>query len=569
VLSQTPRLLSLLDRDPLSPTAGSFHRDYWWDKTSDFPDAMTQMGVQPLAILYTCPFPDNPYYRQPKMLEWTLAGLEYWSRIQHGDGSYDEFYPFERGWGTTAFTLYTSVDALAMLGDAVPASTAERVATAARRAARYLGAGEAEQDLLANHHALACLALWRAYTLLGEAEQRAGFERVWRGFLRSYHRPEGWALEYDGADIGYLSGTITFLGKLYQARREPELLQILRAYVEFASYFVYPDGTYAGGVGSRQTVHYYPHGFELLASELPLAGAIAQATLNGLAAGAGIGPHTTPDRYLPWRMGEFALAYRDARARPTWLPELPYQRAPFRRWFPQAGIFVQRGAASYLVANLARGGVLRLYDAEAGRLLHADGGLLGQTQRGKLVSSQWVDPSYRHEVRDGEARVSGSLHWVPSRRYFTPLKMALFRTVLAVLGRSSKASNLLKGAIRRLLILSSSRAPLRFERRVRLDDDALTVVDELSGAAGTPLAELQLGGQFGVRFVPQSRYFQVGELVVRGRRASPDELARLNGGQTLRVERRIALRAEESDSSASRPDPVGAPSGRAEAPDLG
>ena len=41
-LSQMPRLLSLQDRNPYSPTYGSFHRLNWLDKSIDFPDGMAQ-----------------------------------------------------------------------------------------------------------------------------------------------------------------------------------------------------------------------------------------------------------------------------------------------------------------------------------------------------------------------------------------------------------------------------------------------------------------------------------------------------------------------------------------------
>ena len=47
-----PRLLSLLDRNPLSETYGCFHRDYWLYKTSDFPDAVRQFGTHALALAY-------------------------------------------------------------------------------------------------------------------------------------------------------------------------------------------------------------------------------------------------------------------------------------------------------------------------------------------------------------------------------------------------------------------------------------------------------------------------------------------------------------------------------------
>jgi hypothetical protein len=540
-LSQIPRLLSLQDRNPFSATYGSFDRRYWLEKASDFPDAMAQFGVQALAIVYAHDLPGNAYYRQPKLRDWTIAGLEYWARIQHADGSFDEFYPYERGWaGPTAFTLYAALEASRLLGEAIPPDVGQRLRWAIRRAAYFVAAGEAEQDRLANHHAIACLAVRRAYELLGEPGLEAGFERLWRGFLE-YHRDEGWSVEYDGADPGYLSGTVSFLARIYQTHPTPELLDVLRGAVEFASYFAYPNGHYGGSMGSRQTLHFYPHGVEALADRIPLAGALAQRLLEGLAAGALVPPEIMPDRYLPWRIAEYLQAYLDARPRPAMLPPLPYQRPPFRRWFPEAGVYVRRDPGTYLVANLAKGGVVKLFDTEHGRLLYNDCGLLGRLEDGRLVSSQWIDPRYRVAVSDDELTVEGQLQRMSSTRGFTPLKLALFRGVLATLGRSATASHLIKGGIRKALMLGTRPVPIRFRRRIRPERGALVVVDDIRRAGKARLAGLLVGDEFAVRYVPQSRYFQPQELASRGYHLTPEQLARLNAGGRLSVTRRVEI----------------------------
>src|SRR3954471_11507096 len=218
-LSQLPRILSLQDRNPFSPTYGSVNRLYWLDKTHDFPDAMAQFAVQALALVYANDFPNNPYYRQPKIAEWIIAGLDYWARIQHADGSFDEYYPYERGWvGPTGFTLYASIEAYRAVREHVPPETNERIIGAIRKAAHFVAAGEAEEDRLANHHAAACLAVWDAWELLEEPSLRRGFDRIWQAFLTYRNPREHWWTEYDGIDPGYLSATVSFLAKLYQRR---------------------------------------------------------------------------------------------------------------------------------------------------------------------------------------------------------------------------------------------------------------------------------------------------------------------------------------------------------------
>lgn len=186
-LSQIPRLLSLQDRNQFSPTYGCFHRDYWLYKTSDFPDAVRQFGVHALALIYSNEMPDNIYLGNPKVRDWTIAGLEYWTQIQHSDGAFDEFYPYERGWvGPTAFTTYAVIEAYGLLKGEIQVELRQRILDAIKRSSLFIAAGEAEEDHLANHHAMACLAVWKAYELLDDNELRRGFEVLWKGFLQ-YH----------------------------------------------------------------------------------------------------------------------------------------------------------------------------------------------------------------------------------------------------------------------------------------------------------------------------------------------------------------------------------------------
>lgn len=541
-LGQIPRLLSLQDRNPYSPTYGSFHRRYWLSKVDDFPDALPQFGVHSLALVYACDFPGNPYRDQSRIREWIIAGMDFWARIQHADGTFDEFYPYERGWvGPTGFTTFGMVEAFNLLearGD-VPPTFRERILLAIRKAAYSIAEGEREEDSLANHHAMACLALWKSYELLGDERLREGYERIWQGFLRDYQHPEGWSLEYDGVDPGYLSATISFLAKVYQRHPTDEMREVLRRAVEFASLFVYPDGYYGGSMGSRQTVHFYPHGFEILAPEMPLAAAAAERMLRGLAEGALVPPEVMADRYFVYRIPELLQAFLDCAARPDPLSPLPYQRPPFRLYFPGAKIFAARSDRHYLLVNLAKGGVVKFFDAEAERLLYNDSGILGRLEDGSVVSSQWIDEHYRIAVEDGSLTVEGHLNRMPSARVFTPLKTILFRTVLVLGGWSARFSHLLKGRIRRMLMLGARRVPVRFCRRIQLDGGGLLVEDVITPEKAVRFRSLSVGGEFFVRYVPQSRYFQLQELGIVEHPLDAAAVERLNAAAAICVTRRV------------------------------
>ncbi len=49
-LAQIPKILTLQDRNPHSPTYGCFDRTFWQYKVIDFPAGMSQEFVYPLAL---------------------------------------------------------------------------------------------------------------------------------------------------------------------------------------------------------------------------------------------------------------------------------------------------------------------------------------------------------------------------------------------------------------------------------------------------------------------------------------------------------------------------------------
>ena len=161
-ISQIPRILSTLDRNEFSPAYGCFDRIYWLDKSIDFPSAILQLNTHILALVYSYPYPENIFYKRDKIKKWCFAGMKYWVQIQHKDGSFDEFYPNERGWaGPTGFLLYSMLDSYSLLKDEIPQQLKEELIEASYKAARYLAKYD-EAGILANHHAMALLPIYYA-----------------------------------------------------------------------------------------------------------------------------------------------------------------------------------------------------------------------------------------------------------------------------------------------------------------------------------------------------------------------------------------------------------------------
>ena len=524
--SQIPRILSLQDRNEWSSTFGCFHRAYWFHRTSDFPSAIAQLGVQTLALIWAHRLKNNPYYQQPRILEWCLAGVNYWTQIQKNDGSFDEWYPNERGWaGPTGYLVHAMADSYSRLGKAFPEKMKPGFRKCILKAGKYLVRRD-EKYILANHHAIALLAIYEAYLITEDEDLLQGFHTRFSEFLR-YCYDEGYCLEYDGVDLGYLSGTISFLSRLHHLWSDQELEKVIERAIEFTSYFLYPDGFYGGTIGSRQTVHFYHFGYEYWAEKIPIAAKMAETALVFLHEGKLVFPGTQEDHYVLYRVPEFIEAYLAWKKRADELPLLPCEVVLLEKYFPKAGIFIRKQNDRYLVVSLKRGGVVKYFDTINKTLLYNDCGWVGVLENGETITSQWNDSNHKIKVSRDELSVEGDGHYVVTK-VFTPITMVLFRLFMLTLGWHSTMAFKIKGLIRSLLMVDIQKAPVFFKRRIRIVHDKLHIEDSLRLRRKMGFQKLMFGGESNVRYVPQSRYFQMFELEVDCRAMSAEQLRELS-----------------------------------------
>lgn len=298
-------------------------------------------------------------------------------------------------------------------------------------------------------------------------------------------------------------------------------------------------------------MHFYPHGFEVLARESPVAAAVAEHNLKALSQGKLVPPEIMADRYLFYRVPELLLAYLDYTDRPDSLPPLPCQMPPTSRYFPAARIYTATTDAQYMVANLAKGGVVKVFDKESGNLALNDGGILARLESGQVATSQWIDPSYQIQAKDLNWEVSGHLNAVPSNKLFSPMKTIIFRSALLALGWNPRLSHFMKGSIRKSLMLGQRPVPVAFTRRFWLEDDRAVLEDELHLEGSIGVAALSVGDEFFVRYVPQSRYFQAQELDMQGYQITPEQTASLNRDRRLVVRRVKTLERSQASTASS------------------
>lgn len=496
-----PRLILMVDGNPYSPTYGCFDRSFWHYRTMDFPCGMNQEFVLPLALAHAWEMPGNRYHGNERLRELALAGIDFARKSSHPDGTCDDYFPFERAMGALVFSLYAMTETCLVLGE----RRGDHLGFFRKRGDWLLKHNETGQ--LANHQAFAALAMYNVYLLTGDERYRRGSDAFRDLTLSWRNAAEGWFQEYEGADPGYHSCLIAFFAKLWQKSNDPTLVEPLVKACEFASWFQHPDGSYAGEYGSRNTYHFYPHGFEVLAPKSVHAGRIADTFLH-LGLPARTRHYNDDDRMAAHYVYDWMQAWKDYAAERPGPAELPKSGSE-SAWFPAARLLAVRTPAYHFVANLSKGGAFKVVGPDGHR--GGDSGLIGEAESGEVLVSHIIDPpnsSHSADAAKGTAECAGVFHrrkaMLPS-----PVKVIIFRVLLLTVGRFN--ANLVRSLLQKKLIVGKRPTGLRFRRRFACDARGVEVTDEIE-TGGTKMRRLSAPTDATSIYVANSNTFQEGRL---------------------------------------------------------
>ncbi len=510
------RLLSLQDREPFSPTYGSFDRKYWHQRFTDFPSASLQQGVETLALLYDLAPEGSPYRRSSKLLEWIEAGVMNASKIQNHDGSFDEWYHGERGWaGPTAYILNSLFEAHRRTGENWSSTTQQAYRSLLEKATRFLSAYE-ERDVLSNHQALALVAIYQSYVVFKDDKILRAFEKLWKRFIANMDVEEGWSLEYDGADPGYQTATLSFMARLHRSGSKHVSDELIQSQLRFLAHFAFPGGSFADGLGSRGTSNVFFFGFEYWSRQHPLAARLASFLLDGLHSGKIIRPRDQEDHYLIYRLPEFLLSMEmadEASGRES--APLPWEQVGFQKHLANSGHYFYRSDRHYAAVYLARGGFYRIYDHQSGELAASDYGVSVLDGK-RSESSVALTPKANISI-NGTAitlKVPFTRVYLP---VFRPLSFLAFKALFWLGARHPRTSFILKSLIRQKLMFAAQPSPRQLLRRFEFRKEGVQIHNQIEGQKHTDRFFRRSQPVF--RFVPQSRYFLPSEL-----RASTNEI---------------------------------------------
>lgn len=520
-LAQIPKLLTLLDRNPHSPTYGCFDRNFWHYKIIDFPSGMAQEFVWPLALAFSTDAPSNPFYNQPSIKSWVEAGINFAARSAHRDGSCDDYFPFERASGAAAFSLLACIESYKLLelrNDAMLRFFERRADWLARHH---------ESGRLSNHQALIALCLELLSELLKTTKwDEARAQRIER--VLSWQSKEGWFQEYEGCDPGYHTLTIYCLARLQELRPAEKLKEAIQKAVRLAAEFIHPDGSYGGEIGSRNTYNFFPHGFELAGQWMPEALAVNDIFLRGLE--KGLAPCYADDHIIGHHTWNYLLAYRGfISERPA-----PSKRKPGRTWLKEAGILIDRREDDQLYVALNKGGVFKLFRSD--KLIASDTHFSLQVRANRKIKNavgHLID-DYEIKITDDAISISGSLGWAKQKQ-MSPSKLIALRMVMITAGRFFP--NLIRRLLQKMLITGKESAPFSFHRVMKRESDGWKIIDELNAADWANVTGAGIACDQTSIYVVMSRTYQAGQL--QQWLDLTDKVAQLKPGQPLKIERAL------------------------------
>jgi len=465
IAGQLPRVLTLLDKNPYSPTRGCFDRKYWHYKIIDFPSGMQQELVLPLAYAFSTDFPGNRLYKLERVREYLEGIFLYHRRSCHADGSLDDYFPHERAFGATAYALAALTEA-ALLSQACPEEALESFERSGAFLSQYR-----EPGTLSNHLAIASLALTNLQALTGNIRWKTASLGLVED-LGALQHSEGWFPEYQGCDLGYQTVTVEFLARRYQRLPDERLLGMLSKAVAFLVNFMHPDGSLGGEYGSRNTYNFYPGGFAVMSLLLPQAQQALGYFLKGVE-GGGCG-YLEDDGVFGHLLSSYVTALRCGEIKVV-MPEVKSVSAPSVKNFAGAGLFTAATGTLSLFGSLTKGGVYKLFKED--RLLASDTGFMGRLIDGRLFCQNKPRVSAGY-LKDNSIFIKGNFSAYQPKRLGRPAMVCL-RIFSLLFGWLPWYSSVMRAAMQRSLVYGRKKLGIGFARTIVLRENEIEVTDEI------------------------------------------------------------------------------------------
>lgn len=485
ILDTIPRLLTQLDRDPLSPTYGCFDRNYWHYKIRDFPSFVLQQNVLTLTLLYKNKFQGNFCYKNENILEYIKAAINFWCDFQHKSGGFDEYWPNEDGYPPLVFSFYAVVRSCREL-NLFDKKFLDHFDLAYSRWFKHTEKQAVNQEI-------AGLAAVYQYFLVKKDEKvKKNFNLRLKSVLKSQNK-EGWFYEYGGADIGYSSVLLHYLTDIKENNGDKKIKQSICRLCDFLCFFVHPDGTVGGEYGSRNTEYFLLKGLVSASSYSKSAFEMLKKIDWKLS--------NLDDRYLfHYVFCSYVEGFLDLKNNLNKNLDVELKNNNFKKYFVKSGLFLYRNKDIYFVVNLKKGGVFKLYKGK--KIIYQDAGyrISSKNKKNAYLVSGWINDKTKIIFTGDNKKISLKTFFYKNKYFVsTPLKHIVLR--IASFFLSSRLISILK----KMLILQNSETNFIFKRDFLIDDNKLKVIDHIDlYLVHKPIYRFASGS---MRYVPSSNFF--------------------------------------------------------------
>ncbi len=506
-----PKVLTHLDRDPDSINFGCCDRNYWHLRSSDFASAILQQTSLTLSLLYSTDFEGNRYYKNRNIYDWAIGSIDYWKRIQHRDGSFNEYFPNEHGFPPTAFSLFAIAYSymLLKLND-------NSVIDSMLKSVKWLS--QREEFKAYNHEIASISALYCTYLITDQKWILEVVNKKLDVFLRG-QSGEGWFPEQGGADLGYLTVTFDMFSEYYWLSRDSKVIEPLNKVTDFIKYFCHPDKTYGGEYGSRNTIYFLPSSLEVLSSIGNFNAKQIKDFLFKNTGGYDYFQNSIDDRYLlHYVMHSFLRALQkenelkkgngtsdknnyQENLQYNFHKELPCFKN-HEKYFSDSGLLTLKNDNYFAVVSAKKGGVIKVFDS--GNEIFADFGFRAIHKNNTISATNWLDDSYKIKIEKNTITVKG---------YFNKIKLQHSSTLRHFLLRifSPFLNSILREFLYKKLIFIDKHSNIKFERTINLRHSNIQITDIITD--NNEMLPLHSAPNISLRFVASDKFFSKTDLL--------------------------------------------------------
>lgn len=462
-----PRVLTQVNRDQHSSSFGSFDRNWWHYKIRDFSSIILQQGGYLFHELSKLKEFENQTEFFHKI---SLASVDFWTKRGLKKGAFEEYYPWENGYPPLAFSTLAAAK-LIYENKYTSNETSSALKIAASKLKTRFENRAANQQIAG----LAALSVIKKINpaLISNEE----FEQIVLKTLL-LQDAEGWFMEYDGPDLGYLSVSLDCLWDLYDYTKDIRFLDSAeKAFLFISDLIIEFDGN-IGMHNSRNTDYIVPYGIaRFLSVENEVLQSKALKTIDILYRDLSSADHffnAIDDRYWSHYIGHSVARAQNVLSKSVSLKQTIELQKKNKLYFKNAGYRLISNDQTSIFISCKKGGIITLKN-ESG--FYSDFGFILFNKNQQFVNHWWND-QLTTENKNDEILIQGQLVGHQDNNS-NPYKHSILRLLSFIFGHH--IINLLK----KQLIFKDKKSNYTFERKISFEQNKMVIFDKIFKLSGT------------------------------------------------------------------------------------